>query len=311
MTDVRFLSAQPADNYYAWQTEVFIENFLEIGYSEDKIDVICGITDGVPVNWINLQVKYPDANFYFYHDTREDKTYGPSIRPHLLNKHFRRFDGLVDETFFYHDCDFLFTKYMDFAPFLNDDIWYLSNVRSYIGPEYIESKGIGLLEMMAKVVGICDCTVRARKESTGCAQRLIKNVGTEYWGQVEIDTVNLYKWLVGNKDRFGDNERNDIQIWTSDMWAELWNIWKPSFKRETATPDSFNFCWATCPIERMDEVYFMHNAGVMQSDKSLFFKGAYVNRNPYTVDSDVDPKRCSRAYYDHMKKVGSGSVLNL
>ena len=309
MSDVRFISAQPATNYYAWQVEVFIENFKSVGYSEDKIDVLCGITEGVPENWINLQVKYPEANFYFYQDTQVDRSYGPSIRPHLLNKHFRRFDGLAGEVFFYHDCDFIFTRHMDFSPFLGDNKWYMSDVRSYIGPEYVESKGEGLLEMMSRVVGICDCTVRARKENTGGAQRLIKNVGTDYWGKVEEDTMKLYNWLKINKDRFGDNKVNDIQIWTSDMWAELWNIWKAGIK--TSTPKSFDFCWATCPIEKMNDVYFMHNAGVMKTRKDLFFKGGFVDKNPYISNVSVDKKRCSSAYYDAVKSTGVYSVLNL
>lgn len=37
---LKFISAQPAIDYYAWQIEVYLENFLGLGYKGD--DIPCG-----------------------------------------------------------------------------------------------------------------------------------------------------------------------------------------------------------------------------------------------------------------------------
>ena len=65
---------------------------------------------------------------------------------------------------------FIFTKYFDFSTFQHDDNWYFSDTISYVGADYIDSKGEGLLDAMASVVGLCSCKVRANQENSGGAQ---------------------------------------------------------------------------------------------------------------------------------------------
>lgn len=320
MKQLRLLQVQPATDYYAWQTEVSIKRSLELGYNGNFIDVVAGFRDGfIPDSWIKLQQNLPFVRFFFYSDDLGDCNYLPAIQPHLLKKHWEAHPYLKDDAIFYHDNDFIFTDYFDFTPYLFDDTWYMSDVRSYIGADYIQSKGfhktkrrddgtkINILEGMVEVFGMCACTIRANQQNTGGAQRLIKNVTAEYWQEVEEDSINLYNWLLQEKDNYGEGETNNIQIWTASMWAELWNAWKR--KIQTEIPLEFNFCWATDSIVKWDSVKFFHNAGVIDDKSGMFFKAAYRDKYPYKADPELDPGKCSKKYFDIIKEVGETSVL--
>ena len=69
MKRLRFLSAQPAIDYYSWQVEVYIHNFISLGYKENHIDIVAGYQEDIPESWINLQKRFPKARFFFYEDT--------------------------------------------------------------------------------------------------------------------------------------------------------------------------------------------------------------------------------------------------
>lgn len=313
------MSAQPATDYYAWQVEVYLDNFLSLGYNGNNIEVLGAFKEYVPDSWLKLQQKYPYVRFFFYKDEMGNCNYPPAIQAHILKKHFEVYPELSNEAIFFHDCDFVFTKYFDFSKFQHDDKWYFSNTISYVGANYIESKGYhkterrgdgsapNILDGMAKVVGLCACTVRSRQDRSGGAQKLMKNLTKEYWQEVEEDSVNLYNWLLQEKDNYGDSEINDIQIWTASMWSELWNAWK--YGNEVVVPKEFDFAWATCPIEKWDLVSFYHNAGVTSDNNGLFFKARYINEFPYGKDLNISNNRCSYKYYDMIKKTGETSVL--
>lgn len=299
--------AQPATDYYAWQVEVTLKRSLDLGYNGNYIDIVCAFQDSIPESWLKLQQAYPYVRFFFYSNEIPNCNYAPAIQAHIMSKHFKAHSYLKNEAIFFYDCDFVFTKYFDFTPYLNDDIWYMSDVKSYIGADYIESKGEGLLEGMCSVVGLCPCKVRANKEHTGGAQKLMKNLTYEYWDDVEMDSIYLYNWLLQNKDNYGDSGRNNIQIWTSSMWAELWNAWKMGVT--VRTPKEFDFCWATCHTDKWDKMSFFHNAGVVNDKSGMFFKAKYIDALPYDEELDLSNERCSYRYFDLIKKTGVDSVL--
>tara|TARA_R110000751_G_scaffold94339_1_gene184113 strand:- start:1529 stop:2458 length:930 start_codon:yes stop_codon:yes gene_type:complete len=301
------MSAQPANDYYAWQTEVYLDNFLGLGYNGNNIEVVAAYLDFIPDSWIKLQQKYPHVRFFFYLDDMGECNYPPAVQAHMLKKHFKKFPELSEAAVFFHDCDFIFTKYFDFSKFQHDDNWYFSDTISYVGADYIDSKGEGLLDAMASVVGLCSCKVRANQENSGGAQKLMKNLTAEYWAEVEEDSINLYNWLLQEKDKYGDAEKNDIQIWTASMWSELWNAWK--YNHNVIVPKEFDFCWATCHIDKWDTVSFFHNAGVVDSKSAMFFKAGYIETLPYLEDLEIDDQRCSNKYFNAVKATGETSVL--
>ena len=313
------LSVQPATQYYAWQIEVFLSRTIAQGYNPNFIEVIGAIEgNNIDQSWLVLQQAYPGVRFFFYKDDREDKRYACSVQAHVLKKHWSKFPELKKDAIFFHDADFIFTRYFDFSPFLQDDKWYFSNCDGYLGADYLESKGSHptkifkgkpemLLDGVATAVGICSCTIRAHRGKSGGAQKLLKNVTAGYWDEVDQDITTLYSWLLENKDEYGDEERNSIQIWTTNMWCELWNAWKRGVKVEI--PEEFDFAWATCHISRWDEKAFFHNAGVQHGEQGMFFKAGYIDKMPYGTELEVDDNRCSKKYYDIVQQVGKSSVL--
>jgi len=298
--NLRFISAQPATDYYSWQVEVYLNNFISLGYKD--IDIVCGFQNEIPDSWGKLVARYSDvANFYFYEDTLGSVKYIPAIQAHVLKKHFD--ENPSDDAFFFHDSDFIFTRHLDFSPYLNDDNWYFSDTTSYIGHDYIVSKGDEVLDAMCEIVGISKDIVKNNQKNSGGAQKLMKNLTPEYWAKVESDSIRLYDKLITMQHVRKDSDPYGIQAWTSSMWAELWNGWLAGHK--VVVPKDFDFCWATCPVEKWDQLYFFHNAGVPNNKQGMFYKAQYADRLPYNEDLDINPHRCSYRYYMEMKSVDS------
>jgi hypothetical protein len=308
--NVRHMIAQPATDYYAWQVEVQLDNFLSMGISDNSIDVVCSYEDTIPESWIKLNRRFYNVRFFYYPDTREDKTYAPSIQAHILAKHWKVHSYLSKEAVFFVDCDFVYTKRFNFHKFLNDDTWYFSNCNSYIGYDYIVNKSEVLFEMMCDTVDICSCKIKkSNKDKGGGAQKLMKNVTASYWEKVEKDSLALFKLLSSKKaqEMKRDDDPNPIQAWTASMWAELWNAWRLDHTVEL--PEEFDFAWATCVIDKWDQVSFFHNAGVISSEDKMFYKGDYTDRLPYDDILEIDKTRCSSMYYEAVQKSSETSCL--
>jgi hypothetical protein len=300
---LRLLSAQPAIDYYAWQVEVYLHNFLDLGYNGNHIDVVAGYLEEVPESWRKVQAKFPYVRFFFYEDTMGECNYPPAIQSHILEKHFREHPYLKDDAIFFHDCDFVFTKYFDFTGYLHDDTWYFSDTISYIGADYIKSKDTAILDKMCEIVGIDREIVESNQNNSGGAQKLMKNIDADYWARVYSNSVRLYDELCKMSHLKKDGDPYGIQTWTASMWAELWTAWKLGHKVEV--PKEFDFCWATCPIGEWDRLSFFHNAGVPDNKQGMFFKADYINKFPFNSNLKPDNNRCSYNYYKLLKSIDS------
>lgn len=306
-----FISAQPDIKYFHWQVELYLHNFTKF-ISKDKCYVIFGY-ETEPSDYIkNLKEKYP--NIYWYKDDREDKSYIPSIRPHILKKFFKEYPKL-GKFVFYHDSDILFRKLPDFNKLLKDDVSYLSDTISYIGYDYIvnsctkykkehtELPENDLLIKMAEIVDIPVETIRINQNNSGGAQYLLKNIDFDFWNNVEIDSNKLYKLMTDYEKKYG----NHIQKWTADMWAVLWNIWKKEQKTKVS-PD-LSFSWATGTLEEYNKHNIFHLAGVTKDMKDKkFWKGGFIEENPIDKLKEdpeffnyVEENSATNIYIDNMK----------
>jgi hypothetical protein len=301
MNKIKFLSAQPAIDYYAWQVEVQIINFILTGYEPEQINVVAGYQESIPECWIKLRDTFESVNFFFYEDTLGDCKYLPAIQAHLLKKHFK--ENPDDAPYFFHDADFIFTRYLDFTPYLNDDKWYFSDTISYIGYDYIVSKGEEVLDAMCEVVGISKELVKDNQNNSGGAQKLMKNLTAEYWDLVERYSFELYEVLLKLQHVREDGSEHGIQAWTASMWAELWTAWKMGI--DVVVPRQFDFCWATCHSKKWDNVFFFHNAGVTSDKDGMFHKAKYMDSYPYDSNDDVSEYKCSYYYYKLIKSIDS------
>ena len=307
MRSLIYISAQPATLYYAWQIEVMINNFLFNGIEAKDIHIVCSINNGsTPTEWLKLQKGY-GANFFFYEDTRVDKSYAPSIQAHILEKHWKQNQELETEAIFFHDCDFLFIKPFNFKPFLEDDKWYFSDTISYIGASYILSKGVEVLDVMCKSIGIEKQLVIDNQRNSGGAQKLFKNITSHYWRKVYDHEYKLWYALQTVKDIKKENDPYGIQVWTASMWAELWT--GLMMGKQIRAPKEFDFCLGCDTESRLNEVCFFHNAGVVDNKSGFFFKVDYTNLLPYNNCKEPNKNTSSHFYWKWIERTSKATKL--
>jgi hypothetical protein len=307
--NLRFVCAQPANDYYVWQVETLLNNFISMGIDPNNIDIVCWKINGViPENWLKLASGYP-ARFLFYDDTRETRHYISSIRPNILKQHFKAFPELEQEAILYHDCDIVFTKPIDWNQFLQDDKWYGSDCRWYIGHDYIISKGEDILDKMCEIVDIDKQLIKDNELNAIGAQYLMKGINAEYWERVEKDCERLFKEItdINNEKKAINPSYHELQIWCSDMWAVLWNGWKMG--KETICHPDLEFAWATSSESDWNRLNIFHNAGVTDASSGLFYKALYINMLPYSENLNIKEGTASKKYWDIIQSVAKKSVL--
>lgn len=306
---MRYVCAQPASNYYSWQVEVMLNNFMEMGINPNDIDVVCWkVNDVIPEQWSKLANSYP-ARFFFYSDTRETRHYISSIRPNILKQHFKLHPYLENDAIFYHDCDIAFTKPIDWQQFLQDDKWYGSDTRWYISHDYIISKGEDVLDEMCRIVGIDKQLVKDNELNSIGAQYLMKGINAEYWERVEKDCEVLFKEIteLNNIKKQSNPTYHELQIWCSDMWSVLWNGWKMG--KETICHPDLDFAWATSSEDEWRKLNIFHNAGVTNANQGLFYKALFIEELPYNKPVNVNEGTASRKYWEIIERTAKKSVL--
>jgi hypothetical protein len=310
--NLRFVSAQPAIPYYTWQVEVMLNNFMEMGINLNNVDIVCWKENGtIPEAWSKLASSYA-ARFFFYDDTRVTKDYISSIRPNILKQHWENYPELKDETIFYHDCDIIFTKPIQqwiSDDMINDDKWYGSDTRWYIGHDYILSKGDDVLTKMCEIVGINKEVVKGYEKNAIGAQYIMKGLTYYYWDRVEKESELLFKDIneLNKQKKIVDPSHHELQIWCADMWAVLWNAWKMG--AYTECHPNMEFSWATSTEADYLKMNIFHNAGITGNDIGKFYKAHYMNTLPYNDNLEITPNTASWYYWNEIQKTAKKSVL--
>ena len=95
--------------------------------------------------------------------------------------------------------------------------------------------------------------------------------------------------------------QSNVQKWTAEMWAQLYNFVK--FGWDVRISDELSFCRPTDPIEDYQKVKILHNAGVTAAlSTSLFYKGGHIQASPFGKDfSWVDKQKASWHYTEAIK----------
>ena len=305
-----FLTAQPAVPYFRWQTEIYLTQFSTLGLKQRCV-ALFGYTEQEPPKWVD-ELREEGFRVFAYPDTREDKSYIPSIRPHIIAK-FLRDHPELGETVFYHDSDILFYRLPSFHLLLNDDVDYLSDTVSYIGYEYIkecseryaknnpELRPDSLTETMTTLAGISVEQIRENQLGSGGAQYLLKNLNYQMFVDIEKLSVRLFK-VITDFDKKGNKEDgwDGVQIWCAGMWADLWTLWNRGHKTVVHPTLSFNF--ATVNYTDLGKHNIYHLAGVVGSLKNTaFYKGEYTDcdliRDKTRADFDYVLQSSSTTYY--------------
>jgi hypothetical protein len=289
-----------------------LNNFTQMGINLNNVDIVCWKEDGtIPEAWSKLANGYA-ARFFFYDDIRVTKDYISSIRPNILKQHFQKYPELKNETIFYHDCDIIFTKPINewiTDDMINDDKWYGSDTRWYIGHDYILSKGDDVLTKMCEIVGINKGVVKGYEKNSIGAQYIMKDLTHYFWDRVERESELLFKDIseLNNQKKSLDPTHHELQIWCADMWAVLWNGWK--MRKHTECHPNMEFSWATSNEEDYKKMNIFHNAGVTNTTEGRFYKAQYMDKLPYNEKLEIKEGTASWHYWRWVQLTAKNTVL--
>lgn len=289
-----YISAQPDTPYYHWQLEVQLHNFAKFGIAFQYV-ILLGYQD-VESAWAK-KMKNKGYQIHTFKDERIERGYLPSIRPFLLTKFFVQQTinhKEIGDHLFYLDADVIFNKLPDYTK-LEEGKCYVSDCGSYLGYDYLVSKGHELLYEMAEIAGISVNKILKNRNNAGGAQYIFttKEVQTPwFWQEIEYTSNELYKCCLEYNAKqssqkasnanttlpASQKQNNEVQAWTADMWAVLWRMYQLSNVEVTPNLD---FAWATDRVEVCTKKPILHLAGVTENLRySHFFKGDFINQNP-------------------------------
>lgn len=295
---MEILVALPDKKYYIWQMLVQINNLMKYGFNNKIIYVIGRYNNALSREMLKIiNTKNIGCRFYVYDDTRVGMKYPSTLRLHILTKFFEEHPEMERRMFFYTDPDVIFTGKIDFLKYYEDNLWYVSDTRSYVDSKYIKSKSIELFHEMCGIVDIDPIVVENNDNNVGGAQHVIKNVKTEFWHKNLLDSEKLYNHMSDTSNIYSPN--NPIQKWTADMWSFLWNAWKFGYK--TKIDDELSFSWATSNISEWSKNKIFHNAGVF-NDSGEFFNKIKYQHSPFKQELVASKTNCSYNYINEIKE---------
>ena len=293
---MKILIATTDNTYFMWQVLVQINNFKKFGLDTETVYVIAS---DEPSAQLQAMIESPEikAEFHVYEDTRINKKYISSIRPHVLEKYYREFPEMEKEPIFYVDPDMIFTQPINFEAMLEDEFWHCSNSASYVGIDYLKARsGELLFAQMCDVVGMNSKLIESIPPAG--AQYLMKGVTADFWRKCYSDMEAMYSLLTSQK--MVDDKPNTINAWCSDMWVVLWN--SATLGVDVKINTELEFSWATDKSKRWDECKIFHNAGRTKGVEGCFSKSDYHNDTPFGKEIVVSGDNCTAKYLEEVKE---------
>lgn len=287
---MKYICAQPENLYYRWQVDTMINSFLQNGVQESDIIILSNTESN---EFDVLKEKYPQVNFHRYYSPVH--AYQPAIKPYLMYLYFK--DHPEDEQYFYHDADVVLTKPL---PEFERGV-FMSDTVSYIGYEYIKSKGQGVIDLMCQTIGLDESVLIENQPNSGGCQFVFNTLPANVWRQAFRYSYYLYtnlsEYNQANQEMYEGTY--PIQVWTAEMWGTLYAMWYYGYYGKV--DDRLDFAWSTDPVSRLDETCILHNAGVSDQPR-LFKKARYITELP-PCNLLVDTTKCSNYYYRKVKEV--------
>lgn len=291
------ICSQPDNNYFHWQNLIQFYNLQRLGMLEDHRAVFL-VREGTTPSKFILKFKelFPD-NVFIYSDGRIQKHYIPTIKIHGIVKYLEQNTRQTDLMLI--DSDVIFREPIDYSLFTEDNTVYCSDTKGYLGYQYLKTKGESMLKDMCDFTGVNVQTIIDKNDRSGGAQLYYKGVSDllGYFKEVEDLSPKLYDLML--KHPTYNDFKPPIQAWTSEMWCVLWLLWKRGI--ETEIHQELDFRWATDPIELWDTTKILHMAGVTKDHKGKFYKGNFINKNPFLQNYDyVESNSITTKYIEEM-----------
>jgi len=281
-----------------WELDVFLTNLRSLDKNTPIVLLFKREDDSVVSHF---EGRYPNLEICVYEDSRNMRNYIPTIRPFLVYKYLKEDPSRENETYFQTDSDIIFRKLpFDKYPTLKGKECIGSDCGFYIDSEYLLSCTMGgyIVDKFSEILNI---SVDKIVETPGIgAQWIYSNPTADLWYHIWQDSQILYDFL--------EPLDSNIQKWTAEMWAQLYNFAK--FGWDIKVAPELSFCRPTDLIEEWEKHSILHNAGVTGPESDgLFYKGKYIDYTPFGEDfSWVDPKKCGRYYTQAINKVYNNIV---
>jgi hypothetical protein len=270
--------------YIIWQLYVQMLNFRDFGYEQDAVVLVNSCS---PSPTMLAFQKWSKASIFFYNDTRRTSNYFSSFRPNLIKQYLA--DHPTD-CFFYHDQDIIFRRKVDIEALRAGRSHFTAGeASSYLRVSYLETfTKYNHLKDMCDIVDIREQLVRVFDEMNcvGGAQYVIKGTDYEFWDKVERDCELIYTKLKSDVKDDTENGVHHIQVWTADMWALLYNLYRSG--RSVLLSPEIDFVW---PWESKDSPKpILHNAGIDETNQRLKETGlqVYFHKNSYQADTPFE-----------------------
>lgn len=292
-------------------------------------------------DWDKIEELYPEVKFFRYADDGSIRnllsTYHTIHRLFSLKEHFKAFPELEKHAILYLDSDILLTKPLDLDKYLEDDICYGADIRSYNNQEYFDGKISRVrteklekykkedpLNQLWKSLGVDRELLKKYNDHTAGVHYLLKNVNAQFWEDILyqcIPTILQLEYL--NQEYIEgqpgiERKNNGWQAFCADIYLTLWSLWKRG--TDTKILPELNFTWSTDLKEKIKDTWWLHNAGVSDEDSlggKTFFKGRryYVNnqRTPFDKEEEsylesilndpITEQFANHYYTEHIQKV--------
>ena len=281
---MKYVMAQPAVPRFEWEVKVAIYGLLKTGVLKEDIIILFSRHEESVIS----EIKNIGVNVHVYSDDRVDFEYIPSLKPYLMHRYLEEDVSRENETYFFMDSDVIVKEQLEIDSHLRG-VWYGSDCGGYLNYDYIVQcdNGFNILKDMSEIVGVSIEDIKSMNNDSIGAQYIMSKPSSEYFKKVYEDSIKLWKY-VKDKD-------TNLQKWTAEMWATLWNM--PLFDVMPRAKKEMEFAWAT--DSRLDwyENKIYHNAGVTEDMKDMFFKGDYINKDPFNEDfSHIDKDTASYEY---------------
>jgi hypothetical protein len=301
------ISIQPSTIYFLWQLEIQFINLLDLNFPLSNYYVVFP-DNGERVEELKaFMKKWSEANFLFFKDERGDKSYIPSIRPHLLAKFYDAIKPTKPLLLIEADIIFLnsLPNFSD-EELYNNKIYY-GDTDSYLGRRYLEEKGGGeLFSIMCKISGVNEIKAKEDIKVAGGAQYLIKPcINSGIWRRIEASSNNLYKYLTHTCDEYSKKTKTTpIQTWCADMWVFMWVLNERSSGIEIHKELNFVFPTDKKNLVEIKGIKILHNAGVTEATKDKFFyKGEFIKGIKNKDFSYVNSEYCSHFYLKYVERL--------
>lgn len=293
------ITSQPDTKYFHWQNLVQFKNLKDLNLLDNHRSVWL-VQHGTPVSdWLSaFKKQFPD-NVFIYTDDRPHRHYIPTIKIHGIYRYLLDHPEDDNKDMFLFDSDVLFKEPIDIGLFVKPYTAYCSDTVSYIGWQYLKTKGHEIVHDMAKFMGIGLDDIIRNNDVSGGAQIYYRGIPNkvDYFKEIDELAPQLFD-LMRNHPTYNDYTPT-IQDWTAEMWAVLWLLWKRNVKTEISK--ELDFTWATDSITRWESAKMLHMAGVTNQDKGKFYKGAYVGVAPFGQSfNDIDPNSISSKYVEYI-----------